>query len=181
MNWVGRGLVAVGGGLILAALWVKAYDSGYKLWDDGTYGGYYLGMVLLVVAFTAVAVVTRRRVFAFVAMVVALIICGDSLDTAVYLAFGNFHGTSVGFWLQPIGGLILASGALVAYLAHEGDLAAFPTEYPAGTPVGADRPAPPPPEQAPAPEVPAGWYPDPAGEARQRYWDGRQWTSQTTN
>jgi Protein of unknown function (DUF2510) len=24
--------------------------------------------------------------------------------------------------------------------------------------------------------APAGWYPDPSGQARQRYWDGRQWT-----
>ncbi len=28
---------------------------------------------------------------------------------------------------------------------------------------------------------PAGWYDDPAGQARFRYWDGRHWTHQTTN
>jgi hypothetical protein len=28
---------------------------------------------------------------------------------------------------------------------------------------------------------PAGWYSDPAGQARFRYWDGRSWTHQTTN
>jgi hypothetical protein len=28
---------------------------------------------------------------------------------------------------------------------------------------------------------PAGWYDDPAGQARSRYWDGRHWTHQTTN
>jgi len=26
------------------------------------------------------------------------------------------------------------------------------------------------------PATPAGWYPDPAGTARQRWWDGTQWT-----
>ncbi|WP_082544716.1 MULTISPECIES: DUF2510 domain-containing protein [unclassified Rhodococcus (in: high G+C Gram-positive bacteria)] len=25
----------------------------------------------------------------------------------------------------------------------------------------------------------AGWYPDPAGEAQHRWWDGTQWTSDT--
>lgn len=31
------------------------------------------------------------------------------------------------------------------------------------------------------PEVPAGWYPDPADAQRERYWDGRQWTEHTRN
>ena len=30
------------------------------------------------------------------------------------------------------------------------------------------------------PLPPAGWYPDPAGGANQRYWDGQTWTEQTT-
>ena len=26
---------------------------------------------------------------------------------------------------------------------------------------------------------PAGWYPDPAGQADRRWWDGTRWTDQT--
>ncbi|HEY3684408.1 MAG TPA: DUF2510 domain-containing protein [Streptosporangiaceae bacterium] len=29
-------------------------------------------------------------------------------------------------------------------------------------------------------QVPAGWYPDPSGQPGQRYWDGVQWTADTT-
>lgn len=29
-----------------------------------------------------------------------------------------------------------------------------------------------------SPAVPAGWYPDPAGDPRPRWWDGAQWTDQ---
>jgi hypothetical protein len=40
------------------------------------------------------------------------------------------------------------------------------------------RPAAPPP--APAPQgPPAGWYPDPRGQAAQRWWDGTTWTDHT--
>lgn len=30
------------------------------------------------------------------------------------------------------------------------------------------------------PSIPAGWYPDPAGTARQRWWDGTAWTENYT-
>lgn len=29
--------------------------------------------------------------------------------------------------------------------------------------------------------TPAGWYPDPAGSVRRRYWDGQQWTDHYTD
>jgi uncharacterized membrane protein YhaH (DUF805 family) len=46
----------------------------------------------------------------------------------------------------------------------------------AADPVGYQTPAIPTPPPAPAPAVPAGWYPDPAGRHQYRYWDGMQWT-----
>ncbi|MEA2350192.1 MAG: hypothetical protein QOG86_1133, partial [Thermoleophilaceae bacterium] len=32
---------------------------------------------------------------------------------------------------------------------------------------------------SPAPTQPAGWYADPSGQARLRYWDGSAWTEHT--
>nr|WP_241011091.1 DUF2510 domain-containing protein [Mycobacterium gordonae] len=33
--------------------------------------------------------------------------------------------------------------------------------------------------QPPTASVPPGWYPDPSGQPRQRYWDGATWTAFT--
>ena len=35
--------------------------------------------------------------------------------------------------------------------------------------------------QAPGGPMPAGWYPDPHGQARMRWYDGAQWTANTQN
>jgi hypothetical protein len=57
-------------------------------------------------------------------------------------------------------------------------------QLPAGT--GAVQPVPTtgPPEAEIAPaaaENPAGWHPDPHGQAALRYWDGQQWTEHTSD
>jgi hypothetical protein len=55
-----------------------------------------------------------------------------------------------------------AADALAGAAAHAGPPAALPA---------------PPPQQAAAPPAqPAGWYDDPQGAARVRYWDGASWT-----
>jgi hypothetical protein len=35
-------------------------------------------------------------------------------------------------------------------------------------------------ERASAPSAPAGWYADPQGQARLRWWDGTTWTQSTS-
>jgi hypothetical protein len=37
------------------------------------------------------------------------------------------------------------------------------------------------PQPAPVADIPAGWYTDPQGQARLRYWDGTAWTAHTTD
>jgi hypothetical protein len=61
--------------------------------------------------------------------------------------------------------------------------AAAPAPEPAAAPAATPAPEPTPPP-APAPPQaagpPAGWYPDPQGQKRLRYWDGQAWTGQTS-
>jgi hypothetical protein len=35
-------------------------------------------------------------------------------------------------------------------------------------------------ERMSAPSAPAGWYPDPKGQAPKRWWDGSSWTERTS-
>jgi len=51
---------------------------------------------------------------------------------------------------------------------------------PAAPPAPPPQPPVPPEPPAAHPGPPAGWYPDPQGLARLRYWDGAAWTDQTS-
>jgi uncharacterized RDD family membrane protein YckC len=86
-----------------------------------------------------------------------------------------------------VGQAVVAGGAPVARaVAPQGRDAFGNPIVPSGTvapgpvvPSSASIPpppgAPPPPPSSPTPD----WYPDPTGQARLRYWDGRGWTSHT--
>ncbi len=63
-----------------------------------------------------------------------------------------------------------ARGAPPAYPGGQGGPPAYPGSY--GYPPQGQPPVPP----VPPPLPPAGWYPDPAGSAKERWWDGRGWS-----
>jgi uncharacterized RDD family membrane protein YckC len=69
-----------------------------------------------------------------------------------------------------------AVGSPIGQLVPE--VAGFaPGVAPGGPPAQAQPTAPA--QAQPAPAQPAGWYPDPRGEARMRWWDGQSWTDNT--
>lgn len=79
----------------------------------------------------------------------------------------------------------MAAGTYVVSKEAAGRPLAADTAAPAGPAAPPAAPAQPPPPQPPtaappaATTAPAGWYGDPRGEARLRYWDGQQWTGHT--
>jgi uncharacterized RDD family membrane protein YckC len=77
----------------------------------------------------------------------------------------------------------VAGRPLVADTAAPAAAAAPPAAAaPAAQPAAPTQPPPPQPAAASPPAAttaPAGWYADPRGEARLRYWDGQQWTGHT--
>lgn len=116
---------------------------------------------------------------------------------AVFAAAANVRDAHLdGFasWAVPAGVglvvvLILALILLVVSQHRRGAKdPAVPTETDARVRSEQERagpPAPagdPPPEQSPAPVTPGpspGWYPDPGGGSRARYWNGTAWTRHT--
>jgi hypothetical protein len=97
----------------------------------------------------------------------------------------------IGGYLAPLFALIAAGAAVyAAELAPAGPGVARGALAGAGrgpdpsftTPIGGGAPAPTGAPQAPAGGgVAPGWYDDPHGQARLRYFDGQNWTEQTSN
>jgi hypothetical protein len=99
-------------------------------------------------------------------------------------------GVKIGGYLVPLFALIAAGAAVYAAELTPAGPGARGALAGAGrgpdpsftTPIGGGAPAPTGPPQAPAGGGTApGWYDDPHGQARLRYFDGQNWTEQTSN
>ncbi len=93
-----------------------------------------------------------------------------------------------GIWLDLMAALALVALCTLLAFAARAAAAAGPPAAPAAPasaaamPVGGPAPgqAPAPLPDAPAATVPAGWYGDPSGSYRLRWWDGTAWTDHTS-
>jgi hypothetical protein len=96
---------------------------------------------------------------------------GAATGFVLGLLAGPGTDTGTGAALVMLGALLgLGVGGLVAVVLDVADISLperAPRIAPAVVPVVADDTG---------PLVPAGWYPDPAGGAEKRYWDGEAWT-----
>jgi uncharacterized protein DUF2510 len=91
----------------------------------------------------------------------ALTACG-AIVTTVVLIFLDTSSASAGAFLALAAALAILAGGLL--LGDRGEAPAAP-----GAPPGVGD----------SPPLP-GFYPDPKGEARLRWWDGADWTDRTT-
>jgi hypothetical protein len=86
------------------------------------------------------------------------------------LVEGKFeHFYRAGWYAAAIGGVCALAGGLLAVLDEIHRLNQSESIAPSGGSAAL----------APGQELPDGWYPDPWGVARQRFWSGDGWTEQT--
>jgi hypothetical protein len=183
--------VAIGGGaLILISLFLPWIDEGFSGSQSGfeIFGKYDVFIaVLAAVAITLAVVdwfVKWRGLLPMVAALGAFLLA----DPVVTLLEFSLDGHGIGYWLHVIGAVALTSAGLMALIdslqAPRAATVAQPAPGPATAGPAPPAPAPPaPPAAAASPQAPAGtpagWMPDPWGEARLRYWDGSEWTGAT--
>ena len=98
---------------------------------------------------------------------VAMLLATVGAQTALmYFGYILFAGSS-DFQDPGVGGFVGLAGAALVFAAGVLGLRARRSELQSGTPPADDL-------------LPAsGWYPDPTGEASERFWDGKAWSDET--
>lgn len=105
-------------------------------------------------------------------------IASDNVGWILLIVAGGIT-TLVGFVMVIVGLVRRGSAKRRASALPAAAVPAAPTAWPpdpATDPGPASVPAPVAPVPPPPAVAPAGWYPDPSGVHRLRYWDGRTWT-----
>jgi hypothetical protein len=150
-------LILVGAVVYLIALAGLHWAGTTTHWNDETLGPAILSGIAVVVAILAVSSFAGDSVFLpALAISLSFLLLGLSMylgEGFIYSYLGPGYWTANGAaFVMSVGGLFALSG----YTVREG------------------RPA-------PAAAVPpaAGWYDDPSGVARERYWTGDAWSEQT--
>ena len=166
-GWAGRALAGVGALLVIMSLFTEyAEGTSESLWDVLQR----LDVIILLLAVLAILLVVGSLFVLGDLMLFAVGLIGSfglgyfspyfieyTFDKGTAAYFGNIGSAAV------LGGAVLAlAPALVARESSSRDLSFVHEETP---PLAA----------APA----AGWYDDPSGQARLRYWDGQAWSEQT--
>jgi hypothetical protein len=191
MSLATRCIAAIGIVLVIVSNWVSVFPS-FKYWDDGTIGAFILILAIVTGVLLLSSLVVRSAGLSLAGAATGLVACGFLLFVPVEVAFGEFGLVRAGAWLGAVGGVLLGFGSLFAYVADRAAATApfaISSPEPSAPAAAGTEPQPTPREAAAvgaassdaAGAAPAGWYDDPAGQAGRRYWDGQQWTTQTSD
>jgi hypothetical protein len=166
-GYAGRAIAAVGAVMLIVSLFPDAYSSSLSYWDSYRR----MDVVILVVAVAAILLLLGSLYALGELLLFAVGVIGGfglGFFLSQLIEFG-LDDAAAGVYLASLGSAIILLGAGVALVpalaARAGDWQGFafvPSE----------------PTTAPAATA-AGWYADPSGQARLRYWDGQVWTEQT--
>jgi hypothetical protein len=176
-------LVAVLGAIGSTFLhWYGSGSYGQSLWQFTPRSDVGLALVGVATATLAlVALTTGQRWAATLAAVGAGVVSGYVIPYPLDLQSGN--EAKIGVYMAGGFGVFLLVGAALTAIGAVAHPSPRPLPVEGAMPQAQPQPqAQLIPPRAPAPPVAAaatpaaGWFPDPSGSGRQRYWDGERWT-----
>jgi hypothetical protein len=190
----GSGLAVFGGVVLVISLFISWFSE--EACGEGTCSALktfsaidivLLGLGIAGIVLGLIGLATPARAPSILLSAAGFIAFG--LVLAILAEFGDDLDVQFGIYLGLVAAAVMAIGGAIATPGRQA--VAAPTVGPGAQPRGA-APAGPgsggplaSAQQAasmPAPSAgaAAGWYPDPTGEAAQRYWDGSRWTEHTS-
>lgn len=157
---LGKALTIGGAALAALATFLPAYSFGDGNITYWTFNSRWdIVTIILLVAIVALGIVSIVRPMRGVNIALALS-AGASAGIFLPNAAEATEGAHAALFLMAAGGVIACVGGVFVLLT---EFAAVPGDARISAPTTAAV-------------IPAGWFPDPAGGARQRYWDGGAWT-----
>jgi Protein of unknown function (DUF2510) len=155
----GAGILAVA--TFLPVLKIDSLDLSESYWEfpDRRFGILLVALAGISTGFSVAGLFLEVWVFPFIAGALGFIAVGLTVFTPYSLAFQQWEDLGWGAYISPAGAFAIAAGAALALAGAltidrgpAADLSRAPL-YP-----------------------PAGWYPDPSGRSRLRYWTGTEWS-----
>src|SRR4051812_7818714 len=165
---VARALAGLGAAVALVGTFLH-FSSDLSIWQNLTRADVFLAAVCVASMLLAAAAWARPS-----AQLDRMLIAsaGAGFGIEAFLAVERYYSTrQAGFFFIAAAAVIQGVGLIMFFLP-----APRPRAVEVSPPAGGVRPAE---EGRAAAPPPAGWYPDPAGSADERYWDGTAWTDRT--
>jgi hypothetical protein len=161
MRAVAKVLMLAGAIIYVIALATLNYWTDTSTWwSEETVGPTVAtGIAVAVAAFAFSAIFSDAIALTALAVALSFLLLGDTVVTGEHAYSSISYGA--GYWVTSACALVMACGGIFAF---SGYALRDPRTGPAVTASALP---------------PAGWYEDPSGDARERYWTGEAWSEHT--